>query len=299
VRKPPGVVDHVVSIKIARRTRLHQIQNRFVRRKTQTVRPVHAALDHGHLAACAIDSIDIHREFLLGAVAFVVAEQPERRIGEPDGAVGFHHDVVGRIQAFAFEALGDGSNGAVILGATHAPSAVLAGDESSLTIARVAVGKVGRLAKHADRSSLFFPLHHSVVGNVAPEQIAPIAEPYRPFRPAKTVRNALDRCQVQPIFRKALVDYFDGGIGIALVGLPGGLQRFCVHRRTRLVVGDRVYAEPGYTWTKSTRKGRLRRCGETLYAGAVRTEGSGASSMGRLISAAPAASAMSAYHIHA
>ena len=70
-------------------------------------------------------------------------------------------------------------DGAVVLGAGHAAAVVLAGDEPALAVARVAVGEVRRLAEHADRARLLVPAHDPVVGDVAPQQVAPVAEPHR------------------------------------------------------------------------------------------------------------------------
>src|SRR6202035_5526729 len=74
-------------------TRFHDVENLFVRGKAQPVRPENAFGDDRRLSCLAVDPIDVHVDLGLRDVAFVIAEQPEHRVGEPDRAVGFHHDV--------------------------------------------------------------------------------------------------------------------------------------------------------------------------------------------------------------
>ena len=69
---------------------------------------------------------------------------------------------------------------AVVLGARDPPRVVLAGEQPALAVAGVAVGEVRRLAEDADRAGLLVPLHDAVVRDVAPEQVAAVAEPNRP-----------------------------------------------------------------------------------------------------------------------
>ena len=77
---------------------------------------------------------------------------------------------------------------------------VLAGDEPALAVAGVAVGVVRRLAVHAGAPGLLVPAHDAVVGNVAPQQAARVAEIDRPLAPAHAGREPLDagdcRCDI-------------------------------------------------------------------------------------------------------
>ena len=83
-------------------------------------------------------------------------------------------------------------DGAVVFGARDAPGVVFAGEEPALAIASVAVGVVRRLAENADRARLLVPAHDAVVGDVAPQQAAPVAEPDRAFAPAHAGGDPLD-----------------------------------------------------------------------------------------------------------
>ena len=101
---------------------------------------------------------------------------------------------------------------AVVLGARDAPRVVLAGDQPPLPVARVAVGVIRRRAEHADRAGLLLPLHEPVVRDVAPQQVAAVAEPDRPFRPAHARRNALDLGAVDPIPGEGGIEDLDARI---------------------------------------------------------------------------------------
>src|SRR6185312_15082453 len=95
-----------------------------------------------------------------------------------------HHHVVGRVQPLAVEAIHERGDRPVVFNAIDAPPAVLAADEAALAIAGVAIGEVGGLAIDADGARLLLPLQDAVVGDVAPQQVAAVAEVDRPFRPA-------------------------------------------------------------------------------------------------------------------
>src|SRR5260221_7511646 len=219
-----AVGDDVVDADQARyRAGLHDVHLLLVRREAQPVRPVDALGHDRRPPALAVDAIDVRRQFRRRLVAFVMAEDAEGRIGEPDRIVRFDDDVVRRVEWLAVEAVEDDGDAAVIFGARHPPRIVLAGDETALAVARVAVGVVRRLAEDADRAGLLLPFHHPVVRDVAPQQIAAVAEPHRPLAPAEAGRQALDAGQGDAIFREAGVQDFDRRIRIALARLPHGV----------------------------------------------------------------------------
>ena len=111
---------------------------------------------------------------------------------------------------------------AVVLGARHAPRAVLAAQQAALAVARVAVGEVGGLAERAHGAGLLVPAHHAVVGDVAPQQVAAVAEPHRALGPAEAGRQPLDRGAGDAVLREARIEDLDGRVGVALGGLPHG-----------------------------------------------------------------------------
>src|SRR5687767_8030684 len=78
---------------------------------------------------------------------------------------------------------GEHRDRAVVLGAFDAPVPVRAGDEPSLAVARVAVGIAGRVAELRYPQARD-PAQNPVVWDIAPEQIAAVAEPNRPLGPA-------------------------------------------------------------------------------------------------------------------
>ena len=75
--------------------RFHDVELLLVGREGEAVGGVDVFGYDGRRAALRVDAIDVHRQFRLGDFAFVIAEDAEARIGEPDRAVGFHHHVVG------------------------------------------------------------------------------------------------------------------------------------------------------------------------------------------------------------
>ena len=122
---------------------------------------------------------------------------------------------------------------AVVLGARHAPLAVLAAQQATLPVARVAVGEARRLAEHGDGAGLLVPAHDAVVRDVAPQQRAHVAEPHRAFGPAHAGRELLDLGEAEAVAREALVEDLDVRIGIARARLklrqrrPGGGDGCC------------------------------------------------------------------------
>src|ERR1051326_5928803 len=73
-------------------------------------------------------------------------ERREERIGEEHMAIAADHDVVGRVEAFAFESVGENLDLAFAIGSGYAPRFVLAGVEASLAVHGIAVGAVRILA---------------------------------------------------------------------------------------------------------------------------------------------------------
>src|SRR5262249_55351385 len=135
----------------------------------------------------------------------VIAENAERRIGEPDRIVGLDDDVVGRVERLAVERV---DQHRVVFGARDAPAVVLAADEATLPVARVAVGEIRRPAVNAGASGPLIPAHDSIIGNIAPKQTSRVTEINRALAPAHAGSEPLDARVSQPM------------IGMALARLP-------------------------------------------------------------------------------
>ena len=103
-----------------------------------------------------------------------------------------------------------------------AAPAVQAGDEAALAVAGVAVGEVRRLAEDADRARLLLPLEDAVVGDVAPEQVAPVAEVDRALGPAAAGGEPLHAGELEPVLLEARIERDNGWVGIARGLLPAG-----------------------------------------------------------------------------
>src|SRR6266850_1379517 len=97
---------------------------------------------------------------------------------------------------------------------------VLAGQEPPLAVARVAVAVVRGLAEHAHGARLLVPAHHAVVRDVAPQEVAPVAEPHRPLVPAAVRGDALHLRQPELVAVEARIDHLDRRIRVAAARLP-------------------------------------------------------------------------------
>src|SRR5689334_22711535 len=100
-----------------------------------------------------------------------------------------------------------------MFGARNPPRIVLAGDQASFTVARIAVRIVGRIAKHADMPIVFRPAHDAIVGYVAPQQISTIAKIDRAFAPSEAGGDTLDRSIANFVFEPA-IEHLNARIGV-------------------------------------------------------------------------------------
>src|SRR5262249_3241038 len=222
IGKPSAVSGYVIGADSGRRRAiLDNVECLLVRRKGKTIRPVDIVSHHSEPAGL-VEPINIHRQLRLGDAAVVVVENAVGRIGEPDRVVGLHHHVVGRIEPLTVEFVGQHGYLAVVFRAGHASRAVLAGDQAALTVSRVTVCLVRWTAKHADRAGRFIPTHDAVVGGVAPQQIAPVAEPDRALAPRHAGGEPLHANDVRPVFEEAWIEYLDGRVRIARARRPVG-----------------------------------------------------------------------------
>ena len=125
---------------VRRGARFDQVERSFVRREGEAVWAPHILRDDRERAAFAVDAVDVLRQFRLRLSTFVITGDAEDGVGEPDRTVGFHYDVVRRVQPPTVEAIGEDRDRTVDLGAGNAPPAMLAGDEPALQVAGIAVG---------------------------------------------------------------------------------------------------------------------------------------------------------------
>jgi len=150
--------------------------------------------DHsGDRAGPGVDPIDLAVvDLLFGAIPFVVGVDAVGGVGEPDGVVRLHHDVIGRIQPPAVPLVRDHGNRAVNLGSGDAAREMLAGDQPALVVDGVAVRIVRALAEDRDVARRFDEPHHAIVRNIRPDEIAAGGEPGRAFSPARARPQPLD-----------------------------------------------------------------------------------------------------------
>ena len=89
------------------------------------------------------------------------------------------------------------------------------------------------LRKTAQRAGFFVPAHDAIVGDVAPQQIAAVAEPYRPLGPAEPGGEPLDRGVERRLDRvEARIEGADRRVGIALRRFPAAGDRAGSPRRS-------------------------------------------------------------------
>ena len=120
-------LDDILRFGIVSRAGVADIDLLVVGREADAVGLVEVVGDEFDFAGLGIHAIHGLLQIHLALVAFVVAEDAVAGVGEPDAAVGMHHDVVGRIEVLAVVFLGDDGDAAVELVANHAVGVVLAG----------------------------------------------------------------------------------------------------------------------------------------------------------------------------
>src|SRR5207248_8334922 len=103
--------------------------------------------------------------------------QSIRRIGEPDCAIGFHHDIIRRVELLAFERIDEHRDRSIFLGSRHAPRGVLATNQPAFTVERVAIGTM-RVSTKRRETALLFPALELIRWNIA-EDKKPAWHPHR------------------------------------------------------------------------------------------------------------------------
>ncbi len=101
---------------------------------------------------------------------------------------------------------------------------MFAGDQPALPVAGIAVGVVGRLAEHARRAGFLVPAPDAIARHVAPEQIAPVAEPDRPLAPTRAGPETFDARERQPVFVEAPIERLNERIGITQARRPAAAR---------------------------------------------------------------------------
>ena len=138
-------------------------------------------------------------------------------VGEPDRAVRFDHNIIGRVQGLAVKAVGNHRDGSVKFGPGYAACAMFAGQQPALTVAGVAVGIVRRAAE-GRQPRAGRPAQDAVVRNVGKQQTVGIAEPDRAFGPVKAGGKLLDRGIAHDKGAKTRIGGFEEGHLVLLSG---------------------------------------------------------------------------------
>src|SRR5712691_333147 len=211
------------------RAGVREIDPFVIGREANAVGPGHIVCNFFHLPGLAVHAVHGLLDFFVALETLVVAADAVGRVGEPDAAVGMHHDIVGRVEPLALELVRNHRDRAVVFVANHAPAPVLAGKLAALVVESVSVAVAGGIAEHGHAVVVFDPAHLYVVGNVAPHQIAPHAVPGRAFGPQCAEVQAPDDGVADDIAAEALIQRDDVGIGV-LDGLLSGPVAWRRHR---------------------------------------------------------------------
>ena len=166
---------------------IRHVQGRLVGREGEAVRVDEVVAHDRQLAGHPIEPEDeAAAQLRVGLVALVVVEDPVRRIGEPDRAVGRHDDVVRGVEPLALEPIHDRRPRPVRLVARHASRAVLAGEDPPVMIERVAVREIGRPDELRGAVGLR-PAAHDVAPDVAPDDGIVVGQVDRALGPDRAV----------------------------------------------------------------------------------------------------------------
>ena len=130
---------------------------------------------------------------LARALDAVVRHPPEPRVGEPDGAVGAHADVVRAVELLALEVRGEDLAAAVRRKAHEARRRVLADDEVQVRVVGHAVALVRGAHDLAHPARLVPPPAH-VAGHVGEQQVVLGGVPERPLGEDEARADLPDRC---------------------------------------------------------------------------------------------------------
>src|SRR5215472_12721737 len=86
-----------------------------------------------------------------------------------------YSEVIRRIELLVLKTVQQHGNRAVVFGAGYPAGVVLASEQPALPVPAVAVAVIRGVAKHGNLSRILEPTQHTVVGDVAEEQIPPTA----------------------------------------------------------------------------------------------------------------------------
>lgn len=126
------------------RAAVDDVENFLVRRKRDAVGHLEVARDNSELFRGGIVAVDIVRE--LGFLREL--ERAVAGIGEPHGAVGFHHEVVRGIQRLAVVGTRECLHAAVMVRDGNAAAGGLGGEQARLEVGGLAIGDAGRMAEN-------------------------------------------------------------------------------------------------------------------------------------------------------
>ena len=180
-----------------------------------------------------------------------------------------HDHIVGGIEASAVKTVEEHGEGTVRLSAGDTSGVMLAGHQTTLPVAGVAIAVVGGTPKERYLPGLFVPAQDAIVGNITEQQKPSVPKVYWPFGPACPGPQPLHRRISQAVGSKAGIEDFNGRIGVAdgrTVPASVGVQHvrpFCAVYNVWLLAAEEGAAAPAHRLillhpaSKSTGRERL------------------------------------------
>ena len=120
----------------------------FIGREGQAIGHVMFARDNSGLVGLGI----VAKHEIAGLFFRLIPRQSIRWIGEPEGAVAFDDDVIGRVKFFATGLVDHGRDGAIGSGAAESAAAMFRGDQLPLQVESIAIGIARRGAENRQAS---------------------------------------------------------------------------------------------------------------------------------------------------
>ena len=197
-----------------RRTAVHDVKQLLVGREAQAVGLIEIAGNNCRDARLWVEPVDVSGKFESSFVPFVIRHNAIAGVAEPDGPVRMNHHVVRGVELLALKAIHQHRDGATMLSARHTARVVLAGDQSPLAVAAIPIAVVRGTAEYSNFSRFLKPSQHTVVGNVAEDQVSSISNPHRTLRPAGAREQPLNPSVDNLIFRKPGINDLHRWIGI-------------------------------------------------------------------------------------
>ena len=111
-----------------------------------------------------------------------------------------------------------------MFGASNPSCTMFAGNQSTLTIACIAVRVIRRISEFRHRASASLPTQHPIIGYIAPEQDIAVTKPNRALIPTAANPQTLERRIPSQTTGKPIVQYFNSWVWVSHRLLPVSIK---------------------------------------------------------------------------